>query len=87
MYLMYATYLLFLSFIICCILIYVVYNLYKKTRVYENWIIEIKNDVNLLNLQIKEIDSRGIFEKDDDVGVIYEEIKELITSFNEKVQD
>tara|TARA_B100002019_G_C21269077_1_gene601088 strand:+ start:423 stop:677 length:255 start_codon:yes stop_codon:yes gene_type:complete len=84
---MYATYLLFLSFIICCILIYIVYNLYKKTRVYENWIIEIKNDVNLLNLQIKEIDSRGIFEKDDDVGVIYEEIKELITSFNEKVQD
>ena len=72
---------------ICTLLLYVVINLYRKNRVYENWIVDTRNSVDELQENIHEIDSRHLFEKDDDVGVVYEGIKDLVVELNEKVNE
>ena len=84
---MHQIYLAILIIPIILILSYIVVNLYRKNRVYENWIVDIKEGVNELNKNINEVDSKDVFEKDDEVGVVFEQIKELINSFNKKVQD
>ena len=84
MYLLYWT---IISVPILLILMYIVFNLYKKNKIYEGWIIDTKDKANFLYENISEVDSKDIFEKDDEVGVVFEQIKELIGSFNKKVQD
>lgn len=68
------------------LLVYLVSNLYNKNALYESWISSIKTDVNGVYENMKEIDSKNLFEKDDDVGVVYEEVKELLVSLNKRVQ-
>tara|TARA_B100002019_G_C21266427_1_gene599686 strand:+ start:331 stop:585 length:255 start_codon:yes stop_codon:yes gene_type:complete len=84
---MYLIYWTLLSIPILLILVYAVFNLYRKIKVYESWILDVKEDVENLYKDIHEVDSKDIFEKDDEVGVVFEQIKELISSFNKKVQD
>jgi hypothetical protein len=66
---------------------YIIFNLYKKNKIYEGWVLDTKDKASLLYENIREVDSKDIFEKDDEVGVVFEQIKELISSFNKKVQD
>ena len=84
---MYISYLV-IGFVIALILllVYLVSNLYIKNALYESWISSIKTDVNGVYENMKEIDSKNLFEKDDDVGVVYEEVKELLVSLNKRVQ-
>jgi mevalonate pyrophosphate decarboxylase len=70
-----------------CIISYALYNLYKKNKIYENWILDIKTKTEELNHTIREVDSRKIFEDDDDVGVAFDQISELVNSFKKKVTD
>jgi hypothetical protein len=67
--------------------IYAIVNLYKKNRIYEEWVISTRDSINELHENIQELDSRQLFEKDDDVGVIYEGIKDLIVDLNEKISE
>lgn len=64
------------------VLLYVCYNMYKKIRIYENWTSNIYDKINKLQSDIKEIDSKEIFEKDDEVGVVYDAISEIIKDFD-----
>ena len=57
---------------------YVIFNLYKKVKIYEAWSLTIRDKVEKLQQDIKEVDVREIFEKDDDVGFIYNDISNLI---------
>lgn len=68
------------------ILLYIIYNLYKKNTIYENWTENTVNKINNLQSDIKNIDERGIFEKDDEVGSIFEEISNLIKDFDHDVK-
>jgi hypothetical protein len=72
-----------LGILIACLLgaIYGIWNLLKKLERYEDFIEEetIKNQALLEAL--REIDSREMFEKDDDVGSIFYQIKETIERF------
>ena len=72
-----------LGILITCLIasIYGIYNLLKKLERYEDFIEEetIKNQALLEAL--REIDSREMFEKDDDVGSIFYQIKETIERF------
>ena len=56
--------------------------MYKKIRIYENWTSNIYDKINKLQSDIKEIDSKEIFEKDDEVGVVYDTISEIIRDFD-----
>jgi hypothetical protein len=67
--------------------VYAILNLYRKIKVYEGWILEIKKDTDKLQESITEVDSKDMFERDDEVGVVFEQIKELVGSFNKKVQN
>lgn len=58
----------------------------NKIDIYEEWILEFKNDVNGVYRQLKNIDDKNLFEKDDDVGVIFSEISALIDKLNTRIK-
>ena len=66
------------------ITIYTTYNLYRKNIIYENWTVDIRDKFTELYTNIKNVDQREIFEKDDDVGVAFDEIKQIIEDFKQK---
>ena len=69
------------------VLSYVAYNLYTKTIKYETWIIERRTDTKALQDKLHELDSMQMFEKDDEVGVLFEELEGVIEEYNKKVID
>ena len=69
------------------LLMYVIRNLYVKNKIYETWIVQTRTEVETLHTNITEIDSEQLFEKDDDVGVVFTGIKELIGSFKQRLID
>jgi predicted Holliday junction resolvase-like endonuclease len=63
---------------------YAVYNLLQKLESYEDFIEdELKRNEALLEA-LRQIDSREMFEKDDEVGSIFYQIKETIERFKQK---
>jgi hypothetical protein len=79
---------LILSFIII-ILLYTNYNLLKKNekcediiKSYENYMINLSNTVEFSEKKIKEIDSKGTFTGDDEVGFFFQQIKYLQEQLN-----
>ncbi len=74
---------LFITCILCVVCIYVVFNLLKKLEKYEEFI-EIETQTNQALLEaLREIDSREMLEKDDEVGSIFYQIKETIERFKQ----
>lgn len=73
------------------ILCYLTYNSQNKIDIYESWIVELKDDINDVYRQIKSVDDKQIFEKDDDVGGVFSDlyliIKKLNQRTNSNVQD
>lgn len=71
-------------------------NLLKKIAIYENWILEFKQDVNNTLSLMRSIDKQGIFatsvnengvfESDDQVGQIFKELTDLMEKLNERTQ-
>tara|TARA_X000000950_G_C13702652_1_gene572806 strand:- start:214 stop:372 length:159 start_codon:yes stop_codon:yes gene_type:complete len=51
------------------------------------WILDINEQINTIKNQWRELDSKQMFEKDDEVGATFEEIDNLINSLNEKVEN
>tara|TARA_Y100001934_G_C11993331_1_gene604174 strand:- start:24 stop:224 length:201 start_codon:yes stop_codon:yes gene_type:complete len=54
-------------------------------KIYENWSLSIKEQIDNLQRDVKEIDSRGIFESDDEVGFIFDEISDIIENIDHGV--
>ena len=82
-----------LIFLVVCLAgtLYTIYNLLSKLEKYED-IIEDNDDFIQSELQknealleaLRQIDNRQMFEKDDDVGSIFYQIKETIEKFKQK---
>ena len=63
--------------------LYTIYNLLKKLEYLEEFIEnQEKNDTMLLET-LRRIDSRQMFEKDDDVGTLFMQIKQTIEQFKQ----
>ncbi len=62
---------------------YAVYNLLQKLESYEDFIEDELNRNEALLEALREIDSREMFEKDDEVGSIFYQIKETIERFKQ----
>ncbi len=63
---------------------YAVYNLLQKLESYEDFIEdELKRNEALIQA-LREIDNRQMFEKDDEVGSIFYQIKETIERFKQR---
>jgi len=62
--------------------------LYKsidKIEEYSIWINEIKKHVDDTYVKLKLVDDRQLFEKDDDVGFVFQSIVELIAKLKSKI--
>ena len=78
-----------LLLILICIQLYVIWNLNKKTETYEDmvseyetYLDEVTTTVTDINNRLKEIDHRGTFESDDEVGYFFQALKSLVEQLN-----
>jgi len=68
------------------VLLYIIYNLYRKNTIYENWTEQIFVKINKLQSDIKTIDDKKMFESDDEVGAVFEELATIIKDFDHDVK-
>jgi len=75
--------------VIVVILVYSNYNLLKKNekcediiKSYENYMINLSNTINFSEKKLKEIDSKGTFTSDDEVGFFFQQLKYLQEQLN-----
>ena len=64
-----------LLFVTSC---YVIWNLTTKLESLEDWVSDFIDTIEKIQTELKEIDYRGSFESDDETGVIFNEIKNII---------
>ena len=67
--------------------IFVIVNLTRKTERLEDWGEQLATKVTWVQDRFKEIDSKGHFEADDEVGSIFQGIKSIITELNESIEE
>jgi hypothetical protein len=87
---------LFLFLLIIIFTIVIIKIQYNKVKVYENWILEFKGDVELTLENLRSIDKRGTFatsmnekgtfESDDEVGIIFKEMETIVEKLNQRTQ-
>ena len=62
---------------------YVIWNLIRKTELLETWVENFTDRISRVQQELKDIDSTGHFESDDEIGAIFEGIKEVINELND----
>jgi|TARA_Y100000310_G_scaffold545_1_gene837 hypothetical protein len=62
---------------------YVIWNLIRKTELLETWIEDFSDRISRVQRELSDIDSTGHFESDDEVGSIFESIKEVVNELND----
>ena len=62
---------------------YIIWNLMRKTELLETWIEDFGDRITRVQQELKDIDSTGHFEADDEVGSIFTSIKEVIDELND----
>ena len=62
---------------------YAVYNLLLKQEQLEDWVEDYIDRINEVNRKIRQIDYKGYFEVDDEVGQVFEQIKKEVQSLEE----
>ena len=65
------------------ILSFALYNLLKKNEQLEDFITKQSDAVNECDKRLKEIDSKGIFYADDQIGFFFKEVKKIQEALNE----
>lgn len=76
--------------LVIVVLGFTTYNLLKKNEKcedtiisYENYMINLSSTVEFVDKKIKEIDAKGSFESDDEVGFFFEQMKILQQQLND----
>ena len=59
------------------------WNLMKKQEMTEDWLVALENRLSNVIKEVKDIDEKGMFEADDEVGTIFEQINSMITTLND----
>lgn len=59
----------------------------KKIEIYESWIVNYQEIVKETYLLLKEVDDKEIFEKDDEVGAVFSNVREIIQDLKEKTYE
>ena len=57
---------------------YVIWNLTRKTELLETWVEDFTQTIEAVQNDLEEIDAKGSFKADDEVGTIFEQIKETV---------
>ena len=61
---------------------YVIWNVNTKLEFLEDWISDFIITIEKVEKELKQIDYRGSFEADDETGVIFQEIKTIVSQLN-----
>ena len=69
--------------IITTILGFALFNLLKKNETLEDFISKQSAAINECDKRVKEIDTRGTFSSDDEIGWFFKEIKKIQEALNE----
>jgi len=69
--------------VVCVVEGYVIWNLMSKQEQLEDWTENYIQKIGDVNRNIDEIDYKGYFEVDDEVGQIFQQIKDEINSLEE----
>ncbi len=56
-------------------------------NIYEHWIEEWRKEVFKIWTHMKLLDDKQMFEKDDEVGIVFQDMKMLIKSLNDKIEE
>lgn len=67
-------------------LIYLVVNLDRKNSVYEAWLSKYRQRIDEVYSQLKSVDERNLFEKDDDVGFVFSELVRIMKDFDGEIK-
>ena len=59
------------------------WNLLKKQELTEDWLVALENRLSSIIKEVKDIDRKGMFEADDEVGTIFSQINAMITTLND----
>ena len=65
---------------------YIIWNLTRKTELLETWIEDFSDRIADVQRELSDIDSTGHFESDDEIGAIFEGIKDVINDLNKFVE-
>ncbi|OUW62880.1 MAG: hypothetical protein CBD58_00920 [bacterium TMED198] len=61
---------------------YIIWNLTMKLETLEDWIVNFMDAAEKIQFDLKQIDYKGSFEADDETGVIFNQIKEIVNQLN-----
>tara|TARA_Y100000768_G_C23511692_1_gene466264 strand:+ start:187 stop:447 length:261 start_codon:yes stop_codon:yes gene_type:complete len=64
-----------LLFVTSC---YVIWNLTTKQEMLEDWITDFIKAVEKVQFDLKQVDYKGYFEADDEVGIIFKEMQKIM---------
>lgn len=64
----------------------IIKNKLKVIDKYEEWVVLLNNKLHSTYIRLKNIDDRQMFEKDDDVGFVFNDILQLIKEIDEKTE-
>jgi len=62
---------------------YVIFNLTRKVERLESWIEDYAQRIIDTQATLKQIDDKGNFEADDEVGIVFQSIKATVDEINE----
>ena len=69
--------------VITTILGFALYNLLKKNEALEDFISKQSDAINVCDQRLKQIDDKGIFYSDDEIGWFFKEVKKIQEALNE----
>ena len=61
---------------------YIIWNLNRKPQLLETWVEEFTQRIQSAQNDLNEVDSQGYFESDDEVGSVFERIKEIVNELD-----
>ena len=76
-------YFLILFILLTLIESYVIFNLTRKVERLESWIEDYAQRIIDTQATLKQIDDKGNFEADDEVGIVFQSIKATVDEINE----
>ena len=57
---------------------YIIWNLNTKQEMLEDWVTNFMEAIQKIDFDLKQIDYLGSFEADDETGIIFDQIKQII---------
>ena len=61
---------------------YVIWNLMKKQEMLETWVENYSERMNTAYSDMQRIDSKGVFEADDEVGEVFTQLRDITEQLN-----